>query len=83
MPPQPTSPPQRMDKLMHLADEVLHLAQVVAAIGSHPQLADADAVAVVAGAKQGIGDGVIQVFHCRSLPDLSVERGALAAPFCL
>ena len=70
-------PPQRVDQFIHLVDEVLHLTLVVASIGTHSQRANA--VAVVARLGQGIRDGVVEVIDRRSLLDVGVERGELAA----
>jgi hypothetical protein len=66
-----------MDPLVHLVDEILHLTLVVAAIGTHAQRADA--VAFGARLGQGIRDGVVEIVDRRSLLDVGIERGELAA----
>ena len=71
-------PPQRVDQLIHLVDEVLHLTLVVAAVGSDAQCADT--FAVVARLGQGIRDRVVEIVYRRPLLDVSFVRGEAAAP---
>jgi hypothetical protein len=70
-------PSQRVDQLIHLVDQILHLTLVVAAIG--PLAERADAVAVVARLLERVGDGVVEVVDRRPLLDVGIEGGELAA----
>ena len=69
--PHGESPPQCIDQLIHLVDQILHLGLVVAAVC--PLAERADAVAVVAGLGQGIGDGVVEIVDRRPLLDVGIE----------
>jgi len=70
-------PPQRIDQLIHLVDEVLHLRLVVAAIG--PLAEGAHAVAVVARLLEGIRDvaatcAAVACCWMSALSEVSCER---------